>query len=147
MHALSGCDTTSYPYAKGITALNTLLAGNFPGLVDKLGEVDVTLPELMEAATLFFIAMYGQSPGTSMESSRFTLFTTKKKSPKVKALPPTSANMSLHVQRAHLPVMLWKTADNRHINRQQISPNLDWKFRMACPLFLSLPSVTQLHHC
>ena len=35
MHALSGCDTTSYLYGKGKTkALNTLLSGNFPGLAD-----------------------------------------------------------------------------------------------------------------
>ena len=37
MHALSGCDTTSYPYGKGkISALNTLLSGDFPGLADVL---------------------------------------------------------------------------------------------------------------
>ena len=30
MHALRGCDTTSYPYGKGkISALNTLLSGDF----------------------------------------------------------------------------------------------------------------------
>lgn len=38
MHALSGCDTSSYPYGKGeITALNLLLLGNFSELVDVLG--------------------------------------------------------------------------------------------------------------
>ena len=33
MHALSGCETTSYPHGKGkVTELNTLLSGNYQGL-------------------------------------------------------------------------------------------------------------------
>lgn len=114
MHVLSGCDTTSYPYGKGkITALNTLLAGDFPGLADVLGEVGTTQTDLMEAANPFFSALYRQLPGTSMESARFTLFTKKKKSPKVMALPPTSTNLLQHVLRAHLQCMLWKAADQQ----------------------------------
>ena len=63
MHALSGCDTTSYPYGKGkIGALKTLLAGNFPGLADVLGEVGTTEADLLEAAKPFFLALYGQVP-------------------------------------------------------------------------------------
>ena len=51
MHALSGCDETSYPYGKGkISALNTLLSGDFPGLADVLGEVDTPLASLMDGA-------------------------------------------------------------------------------------------------
>ena len=51
MHALSGCDATSYPYGKGkISALNTLLSGDFPGLADVLGEVDTPLASLMDGA-------------------------------------------------------------------------------------------------
>ena len=112
MHALSGCDTTSYPYDKGkIRALNTLLAGDYPGLANVLGEVGITHAEMMEAAKPFFIALYDQPPGTSMESARFTLFTKKKTNPKVMALPPTSANLLQHVLRAHLQVMLWKAAN------------------------------------
>ena len=114
MHALSGCDTTSYPYAKGkIGALNTLLAGDFPGLVDLLGEVGTARTDLMEAAKTFFVALYGQQPGVSMESARFMMFTMKKKSPKIQALPPTSSNLLLHVLRSHLQVMLWKAADQQ----------------------------------
>ena len=112
MHALSGCDTTSYPYGKGkISALNTLLVGDFPGLAHVLGEVGTTQADLMEAAVPFFSALYRQPPETSMESARFILFTKKKKSPKIMALPPTSVNLLQHVLRAHLQVMLWKAAD------------------------------------
>ena len=54
MHALSGCDTTSYPYDKGkISARNTLLSGEFPGLADVLGEVSTPLANLMDGAKPF----------------------------------------------------------------------------------------------
>ncbi|KAK2153116.1 hypothetical protein NP493_2354g00005 [Ridgeia piscesae] len=31
----------------------------------------------------------------------------------LKKVPPTDANLQLHVLRAHLPVLLWKAADQR----------------------------------
>lgn len=56
MHALSGCDTTSYPHDKGkITALNTMLAGDFRGLDDVLGKVDISRADLMNAVKPFFV--------------------------------------------------------------------------------------------
>ena len=43
MHAISGCDTTSYPFSKGkATALKILLAGDYHGLANVLGEVGAT---------------------------------------------------------------------------------------------------------
>ena len=99
MHAISGCGTTSYPYAKGkFSALKTMLDGDFPGMDDVLG---------------VFLALYSQPAETSIKSARFTLDTLNKKSPKVKALPPASPNMFLHVLRAHLQTMLWKAADQQ----------------------------------
>lgn len=113
MHALSGCDTTSYPYCKGkIRALNTLLSGEFPGLAD-IGEISMTETGLFQAALPFFTALYQQLPGTSMESARYNLFAKRKNTPKIMALPPTSANLLYHVLRAHLQVMLWKAADHQ----------------------------------
>uniref|UniRef100_A0A7R9PJ00 oleoyl-[acyl-carrier-protein] hydrolase n=1 Tax=Timema genevievae TaxID=629358 RepID=A0A7R9PJ00_TIMGE len=94
MHAINDCDTTSCPFGKGkTTALKMLLAEEFNGLADVLGEVDATLEALMEAATAYFTAFYGQLPGTSLESARFKLFTNKKKSLKIMALPPTCSSM------------------------------------------------------
>ena len=114
MHALTGCDTTSYPYAKGkVSALKTMLAGDFSDLDDLLGEVGVTQADLMKVAITFFIAMYGLPRGTSIESARFAIFAKNKKNPKVMALPTTSANPLQHVLRAHLQMMLWKAADER----------------------------------
>ena len=45
MHALSGCDTTSYPHGKGkVTALNTMLSRNYQGLAT-VGKVGTTHQE------------------------------------------------------------------------------------------------------
>ena len=113
VHALSGCDTTSYLYSKGKTrALNTSLSGNFPGLDSVIGEIGISRAELIQAVNPFITALYNQVPGTSMEIARFNLFT-KTKSPKVMALPPTSANLLQHALCAHLQIMLWKAADQQ----------------------------------
>ena len=48
MHSISGCDTTSYRYAKGkFSALKTMLDGDFPGLDDVLGGVGATHEDLL----------------------------------------------------------------------------------------------------
>ena len=49
-----------------------------------LGEMCAMLADLMETAKTFFIALYGQPPGTSMESARFTFFVRRRKVPKTK---------------------------------------------------------------
>ena len=133
MHALSGCDTR---HGKGkISALNTLLAQDFPGLADVLGEVGTTQADLIEAAKPFFAALYRQLPGTTMESARFKLFTKKKKSPKVMALPPTSANLLQHVLRAHLQTMLWKAADHQGPPDESADiTHFGWEIRDGIPI-------------
>ena len=114
IHALSGCDTTSYPYGKGkIRALNTLLSGDFSGLADVVGEVCMTQEDLFEAALPFLTALYQQLPGISMESACFNLLAMKKNRPEIMALPPTFANLSHDILRAHLQVMLWKAVDHQ----------------------------------
>jgi len=121
MHALSGCDTVSYPFNKGkISALNALQAGDFPGLFEVLGEEDATDVDLMETGQRFFAAMYGQPPGTSMNVARYQIYSRKQGKPmRIMALPPTETNLFLHVRRAHLQMMLWKAAD------QQGPPHVD----------------------
>ena len=136
MHALTGCDTTSYLFGKGkVSALNTLLSGEFPGLANVLGEVGITQAELLEAGKPFIVALYGQAPGTSMETARFNLFTKKKKSPKIMSLPPTSANLLQHLLRAHLQVMLWKAADQLGPSQEsECITNFGWKIQDGIPI-------------
>ena len=83
-HALSGCDTVSYPFVKGKdSVLQTLKAGNFPGLFDPTG--------------------------TSMTQARYNMYTRKQAKPlRIMLLPPTDTNLYLHVRRAHLQMLLWK---------------------------------------
>jgi len=101
VHALSGCDTVLYSYGKGkVSALNTLLTGDFPRIANELGEVKATHADLMEAAQTYFCALYRQPSGTSMENARFKLFTKEKEITKIMALPPTSANLLLHALAA-----------------------------------------------
>ena len=61
-HALSGCDTASYPFGKGkASVLKTLKAGNFPGLFDVLGEESATQVDLMAVGQHFFAALYARA--------------------------------------------------------------------------------------
>ena len=115
MHDISGCDTVSYPFNKGkISALNILKAGEFTALYEVLGEESATGADLMETGRRFFTAMYGQPEGTSMSLARYNLYTRKKGKPfRIMALPPTEANMLLHLKRVHLQVTLWKAADRQ----------------------------------
>ena len=47
-HAITGCDTVSYPFGKGkASMLNTLKEGDFPGLFDVLGEEGASQEGLM----------------------------------------------------------------------------------------------------
>ena len=57
MHALSDCDTTSYPYGKGnLTALNTMLSGIYQCLAI-IGDINSTHTELMNAAMSSFVSL------------------------------------------------------------------------------------------
>ena len=44
-----------------------MISGNYL-VVTTLGDVGITHTELMNAAMPFFVALYGQPPGTSFES-------------------------------------------------------------------------------
>ena len=46
-----------------------MISGHCLG-VTTVGDVGTTHAELMNAAMNFFVALYGQPPGTSMESAR-----------------------------------------------------------------------------
>ena len=60
VHALSGCDTVSYPYGKGkISTLNILETSQH-----ELGEVEASHTDLMKVAQTYFCALYHQPSGT-----------------------------------------------------------------------------------
>ena len=114
-HAVSGCDTVSYPFGKSKAyVLKTPNAGNFPGLFNVLGEESSTHADLMAVGQEFFAALYGQPTGTSMTQAPYNLYTRKHWKPlRIMLLPPTDTNLYLHVRRAHLQMLLWKAADQQ----------------------------------
>ena len=112
MHALSGCDTVSYPYGKGKTfALKVLMNNDIDGLQDVLGEPDISQGQLKATVGAFVLALYGQKKTDSLNSARYKMYMSRKKPPPLKKLPLTDNNLQLHVLRAHLQKMLWKAAD------------------------------------
>ena len=75
--------------AKGrLSALykNTMVSGNYQGLAT-IDDVGTTHTELMNAEMIFFIALYSQPTGTSMDSALYNIFRKKKRNPKALALP------------------------------------------------------------
>ena len=111
IHALSGCDTVSYPFGKGKLSALKLLEIDIPGLDQVLGQPGATHTQLQETASTFFLPLYGQMSCTTMNDARAHFYRGRKKHPPLKKLPPTDANLQLHVLRAHLQMLLWKAAD------------------------------------
>ena len=128
MHALTGGETTSFPFNKGkVSALSVLETGYLPGLFHFLGEEDAMQWGLLEVGLSFFCAIYGQKPDTPMEEARYNLYTKTKAMRRLRNLPPnTSTNLLLHVQRAHPQMTLWKAADQHSTPDIDIS-NVGWE--------------------
>jgi hypothetical protein len=56
MHALSGCDTVSYPFGKGKkSAVKAILSHDLDGLDDVLGEEGATQEDLLKVGSSFFL--------------------------------------------------------------------------------------------
>jgi hypothetical protein len=61
-HAITGCDTVSYPYGKGkASVLKTLKADHFPGLSNVLVEEGATEADLMAIGQQFLL-LYMDNP-------------------------------------------------------------------------------------
>ena len=86
MHALSGCDTISYP-----------------------GATDL---QIIEAVRGFFLALYNQRKSASLDVGRYDIYRKRETPPALKTLPPTERNVHLHGGRAHLQVLLWTAGDH-----------------------------------
>ena len=60
IHALSGCDTVSYPFGKGKKSALRLLETDIPGFDQVLGQPGATNAQLQETAYTFFLPLYRQ---------------------------------------------------------------------------------------
>ena len=112
MHNLTGSDTTSYIFGIWkVSALKTLMAGNFQELSFILGELNASNDELFAAGSKFVNALYGLPEGTPQSERRHQFYTCKSGKPlKLMVLPPTEANLLYHILRAYLQIILRKAA-------------------------------------
>lgn len=135
MYNVTGSASTSYLFVKGkVSALNILMAGDFPELNSALGELDASHEQLVQVGQTFFCTLYVQKPGTTMSETRYRIYTRKSgKLPKLMSLPPTEQNLFLHILRAYLQTILGKSAD------KQGPPELDitkfgWEIKDDIPV-------------
>ena len=146
-HALSGCDTVSYPFGKGKQSILKLLENDIPGLDNVLGEPEATQPQLKATVDAFFLLLYGQKSCATVNNARARLYLSRKKPPPLKRLPPTDANLQQHVLGAHLQMLLWKAADQQHppTEAQDIT-NFGWNIEdnTIAPTVSSAPVAPQV---
>ncbi|KAJ8355865.1 hypothetical protein SKAU_G00186590 [Synaphobranchus kaupii] len=101
MHALSGCDTTSYPAGKGkVSALKAMRVVP-DDLLHFIGEEGATDLQITEAVRGFFLALYNQRKSASLNVARYDIYQKRKTPPALKTLPPTVRNAHLHGRRAY----------------------------------------------
>ena len=103
MHTLSGCDTASYPNAwkrKGVCLAHLIQSWG--------GECYAERPTDNRHCFLS-VPLYCQKESTSLNAARQEIYRKSKRRnpPPLKSLPPTNANLTLHVHRAHLQMLLW----------------------------------------
>ena len=58
LHALSGCDTVSYPFGKGKKSALNLLEIDIAGLDQVLGQLGATHAQLKATAHSYFLPLY-----------------------------------------------------------------------------------------
>ena len=135
IHALSGCDTVSYPFGKGkVSAVNLLLKSDLKLKV--FSDPEANERDWLKAGTEFLSSLYGGLKSPSLNHLRFTLFSRKKEPPKIRSLPPTDEAAVNHVKRARLQVLMWRAADQTEPPKLHIS-EFGWKLEtgIPCPAF------------
>ncbi|KAK2173293.1 hypothetical protein NP493_885g01021 [Ridgeia piscesae] len=81
-----------------------------------LGQPGATHAQLQQTACTFFLPLYGQKGCTTMNDAHC-----HKKPPPLKKLPPTDANLQLHVLQAHLQMLLTNVV---HLKKLETLPTL-----------------------
>ena len=79
LHALSGCDTVSYPFGKGKTSALKFLKIDIPRIDQVFGQPGATHAQRKETADSFFLPLYGQKSCTAMSDASDRFFRGRKK--------------------------------------------------------------------
>jgi hypothetical protein len=113
-HALSGCDTVAACFGVGKGKMLKVLKKGVS--LDMFGNIGADWTDVMQVATKFIAACYGQPKATSMSEARIGVWTAQigkpgmARVPKLTSLPPTTEAFSENVKRAHLQTFIWKNA-------------------------------------
>ena len=96
-----------------------------------LGHFDASLPEVIQQATAFMTACYGQKNSETMSIARVNAWAAKTgkgyvSTPKLCTLPPTSESFVENVKRAHYQAGLWRALKNSDPPRFDVE-NFGWK--------------------
>ena len=125
LHALTGCDTVSYPYNKGkVSAMSVLKKHGLMGL-SSFGDINANEDDLFHSAKVLFSHWYGCRNMSS--NIRAGIFESRKNPPRLICLPPTDEALKMHVRRSHLQAILWKSADREEPPTLDIS-KYGWQF-------------------
>ncbi|KAG1664960.1 Dual specificity protein phosphatase 16 [Nymphon striatum] len=159
-HGLTGCDTVASCYGIGKRVALKVLRSNKHKL-NYLGNTDVDLTDVVEQATHFMIACYGQSGCSSFTEARTKLWSrkfgrSKVTAPKLCALPPTTEAFKENVARAHLQVSIWLHAldqdppslePNEHGWSQEEGSNVNNLITVPADILLAPPELLKLIKC
>ena len=134
LHALSGCDSVSFPYGKGkISAISLMNKMNLHLKVF----ADENSKGTWKQGCVSFPFLYCGEAVESLSDLRCTLFMRKKDPPGIKkSLPPTKECAAEHIKRARLQVLLWRAADKTGPSWMHNQPVCVWveiRGRYPCP--------------
>ena len=109
-HALSGCDTVATYFGNGkATVLKTLRSGHSLNL---LGAPGHSMECVIQQATSFISACYGQTNCNTMSETRLKVWMSKGSStPKLYILPPTTEAFKETDKRANHQALLWQSLE------------------------------------
>jgi len=132
VHALTGCDSTSYPFGKGkVSAINNLIKNDLK--LDCIGNPDASKEQVIDAGRHLFRLLYGSTRSDiTLDELRHQIFSKKKVSPKIKMLPPTEPAAEQHFLRAHFQYCLWKSAEEKDPPALDIT-NYGWRISDGTP--------------
>lgn len=150
-HALSRCDSVSFPFGKGkVIAVNIVLNSKvtLKEFANPLAQEEVWIKE----GLCFISSLYGGTGSTSLANLRYSVFSRKKEPPKIKRLPPKEDAAVQHIRRARLQVLIWRASDQTAPPDTDITQN-GWKTEnniltpIAGTSAIAQPSVLQSIAC
>lgn len=111
-HALSGCDTVACYFGIGKGKIVKVLRSGLS--LSLLGDERAEMNDVIEQATSFISACYGQHGCKQMSETRVKVWASKASTgsvtaPNLRILPPTTAAFLENVKRAHFQASIWRS--------------------------------------